>query len=267
MAYCMWWCTKRTWRLVYLFSPPLASRHWAPEARERHWERKRISLILYQVWGGGLICPWSPRLTLCCPWICVNKYPLQAPPCTTVTPPSATVSLGMRSNPHHSPRVCVIQISARYVTGITGHALRIPNFCTDTNTVEEVCDDVELPLQSLYTGQHSQPVIRVEERRQLLDGLPEPLNYRLRWQHHCHPVPDHVIHHHVEYQAGQRFSLGYPTISLEGGGEVSTSPCDHPQPSPVRLQESDLPGSHAIYRQDVEAPVPVQVVVLLIYIQ
>ena len=60
MAYRMWWCTKRTWRLVCLFSLPLASRHWSPEAREHHWERKRISLILYQVWGGGMNLPLVP---------------------------------------------------------------------------------------------------------------------------------------------------------------------------------------------------------------
>ena len=55
---------------------------------------------------------------------------------------------------------------------------------------------------------------QIEERRQLLDSLPESLRSRLCWRHRHQPVTDHGVHHHIEECGGQRIALGYPTVSL-----------------------------------------------------
>ena len=74
-------------------------------------------------------------------------------------------------------------------------------------------------------------------------------------------MPNCGFHHHVEDRGGQRSTLGYTTVSLEGGGEVYVSHRYHPQPIPVRPQDPEHPGSHTASHQDAEAPVPSQGIV------
>ena len=100
-----------------------------------------------------------------------------------------------------------------------------------------------------------------------MDGLPKYLHSRLHWRHHRNRVPYHSVRHHIEYHGGQRVALGYPTVSLKGGGKVSSSLRYHLQLIPVCVARTGVSGSHAIYRQDVESPVPVQGIVRLMEIQ
>ena len=115
-------------------------------------------------------------------------------------------------------RVNRLRQYARDVTGPEGHAHRLLHICTDTDSVEEVCEDVKLPLRPLRPGRHNQPVIPVEKRFQLLDSPHKSLCSCLCWRHHRHLVPDHGVNHHIEYHWVQRVVLLYPTVSLEGRG-------------------------------------------------
>ena len=132
-------------------------------------------------------------------------------------PPTQSILLG-GGNPRHSPYVRRLRKSYRSVTEPSGHAHHIWHVCTETDPFKELCEDVERPLQPLYQGRCNQPVIRIEERRQLLDGLPKSLRSRLCRRHHHHQVTDHgVHHHHVENLGGQGSPWFTPLYPWKGG--------------------------------------------------
>ena len=62
-------------------------------------------------------------------------------------------------------------------------------------------------------------------------------------------------------------ALVYPTVSLEGGVEVSTRIFQHMQQIPVFPQDLEHPGSQTILHQDIEEPVPFQGVIRILDIQ
>ena len=61
--------------------------------------------------------------------------------------------------------------------------------------------------------------------------------------------------------------LGYPMVSLERGAKILFSHCNHPQPIPIRPQETENTRSHVVSCQDVEAPGLVQGVISIMETQ
>ena len=121
-------------------------------------------------------------------------------------------------NPCHLP--CVLQLR-QYTRGVAwpaGHAHRLPRVFVETDPVEDICEYIEHPRQPLRPGWCIYTIIHIEEILQLLDLIPVSIFSNLRWFHHHHPVPDYVMHHHIENRGGQRVSLIHPPVYLKGGG-------------------------------------------------
>ena len=155
------------------------------------------------------------------------------------------------SDPRQSPCVRQLRKYDRGVTGPVGHNHCILHVCEETDLVEEVCEDVECYLQPIRPGQRNQPVICIEESRQLLDCLPNSFHSRLCWRRHCHPVPDHGVHHNVEKRGGKGSPWVTPWYTWNGGGKLSVRLHYHIQSSPVRMQKTEHLRSLAVSCQDV----------------
>ena len=80
-------------------------------------------------------------------------------------------------------------------------------------------------------------------------------------------MSDDVIHECIEYCWGHRLNLVHPTVSLERRAIATPRLYHHLEPDLVCTEDMEIPGDHAISSQDVETPVPVQVVVSLLKVQ
>ena len=114
--------------------PPLAYRHWAPEARAHRWEGKSIGLSLPRGQGGGrLNLPLkTPAHNVMSLKMC-DKKPLRQPHSALweLYPLTQSIPVGW-TDPRHLLRVRRLQKSARDMPGSAGHVHRLPHVCTET---------------------------------------------------------------------------------------------------------------------------------------
>ena len=85
--------------------------------------------------------------------------------------------------------------------------------------------------------------------------------------HQLDPVLDHRIHHHIEDDGVQRFSLCHPPENLENLPVVSSRYRNHLQPTPLRLEDAERSRPHAAALQYFQVYVPVQLAIRLVQVQ
>ena len=66
------------------------------------------------------------------------------------------------------------------------------------------------------------------------------------------------VHCQVENRGGQGVSLGHTAVSLEGVGIVSSGPGYLGNPTPLLLENPELPGEHPLHCKDLKTPFPIQ---------
>ena len=88
----------------------------------------------------------------------------------------------------------------------------------------------------------------------------------LPW-HHRYPVAHAGVHKEIEKFGQEGVAMCHPVESLERGAMVSYRIFYHGEPSPVRLEDLELPGAYAVACQDAEALVPIKGAVPLMDVQ
>ena len=80
-------------------------------------------------------------------------------------------------------------------------------------------------------------------------------------------MSDDGVHENIEDHGGQMVSLGHPVLALERRSIVTPGFCHHLEPDILCPKETKCPGAHTVSIQNVETPVPAQVVLRVIEVQ
>ena len=147
------------------------------------------------------------------------------------------------------------------------HAHHLPRIYPDSYPVEEACEDIEYPLQSLQLGQSDDYIFGIKLCRQVTYQHAKHLCALLCFHHHRRPVSDYGVHKQVEELGGEGVSLGHSTVPLEGEVVVSAGSVHHVKPNPVCLEDLERPGADPICHDNLEASVPIQGVIRILEVQ
>ena len=86
-----------------------------------------------------------------------------------------------------------------------------------------------------------EPIINIEQHLQHLDRSPKSFLLRLLPCHHCHPVPDHCIHHYIENCGGEWVLLSDSVVTFEQGSILLSCMGNHGEVLPVVVEEAFHP--------------------------
>ena len=167
----------------------------------------------------------------------------------------------------HSECVCLLQHATRGVARLENHAHRLAEVCLQAGTVKEVHKDVKGPLYPDRLNWCYQDAVGAEIIYQVLYWPPKALWDCLFLWYHRHPVVHDRMHDDIGEHGRYGVDLCNFTKPLEGRDMVTYRLCHHGEPSPVRPENPDCPGSHAAAFQDVQELVPVQGVISLLEVQ
>ena len=80
-------------------------------------------------------------------------------------------------------------------------------------------------------------------------------------------MPYYGVQNHIANRLGQRFTLGYPALSLEGRAELASSLHHHHYLIPVCPQEPERPGTQTISLKYIKTYVLIQGFICLLGVQ
>ena len=150
---------------------------------------------------------------------------------------------------------------------MTNHSNCLLHVRTKFHPVKKFRQEVQSLFQSGQTWGGKNPIIHVEERRQLLHHPSKPLWICVLPDHHRFPVADYHVHRNIEYSGRQQVALSELLGALEWGAIVAPYLGYHGESFPISTKEAFRPWPESIGDQYLHTPLPFQGVMHLTQVQ